>query len=125
MRRGKKRSAAAPYALGIALGLVAVIITSALGAAIIALGGSASFAVIISIAAIAIGSFVSGRTAGALKQSGGIKTGALCGLMLFAPLILLSIVFGQLGGVLVWVKAALCIAFGATGGVVGVNSSYS
>lgn len=106
-------------------GLLAAIIICAVGAALIALGGTTSFAGVISLAALAVGSLIGGRTAGILRRSGGLKTGALCGVMIFLPLALLSLIFGQFGGVLVWFKAAVCIAFGAAGGVIGVNSSYN
>lgn len=125
MRKKRKRSAAAPFAAGVAVGFAAALIVSAAGAAAIALGGSAGLAGVISVAAAGVGCFFGGRTAGALRRSGGLKTGALCGVLIFLPLLLLSLVFGQCGGVLMWFKAALCTAAGAVGGVFGVNSSYS
>lgn len=124
MRKRKTRSAAAPYAAGLILGFAAALIISAAGAVIIALGGSPSFAGIISAAAVAGGSFICGRTAGAIRRSGGLKTGVICSVIIFAPLLTLSLIFGQFGGVLIWIKAALCISFGAAGGVFGVNSTY-
>lgn len=124
MRKKKKRPAAAPYAAGVAVGLGAALAVSAAGAGAIALGGSAGLAGVLSAAAAAVGCFFGGRTAGALKRSGGLKTGALCGALIFLPLLLLSLIFGQCGGVLMWFKAALCTGAGAAGGVFGVNSNY-
>lgn len=124
MRRKRKRSAAAPFAAGFACGLAVALAAAAAGAAVIALGGSAGIAGAVALAATAAGCFFGGRTAGALRRSGGLKTGALCGVLIFLPLLALSVIFGQCGGVLMWFKAALCVGAGAVGGVFGVNSSY-
>lgn len=124
LRRKKKRIAAAPFAAGVIAGLAAALAVSAAGAAVIALGGSTRLAGVISFAAVAAGCFFGGRIAGTLRRSGGLKTGALCGAMIFLPMLVLSLVFGQCAGVLMWFKAAICVVSGAAGGVFGVNGSY-
>ncbi len=82
-----------------------------------AVAGSGAAAVLI----MAVGSFVSGRTGGVLKKMNGLKVGMICGLFYFVPLVLLSLIFGVCGGIMLIIKAVLCFAFSAAGGVAGVN----
>lgn len=120
--RKKKKSPAAPFAAGMICGGAAALITAALGALLLSLlGASAGAAGTAAIAASAVGSFVCGRTAGVMRRRDGLKTGALCGILFFLPLLLLSLLFGTAGSVLLPIKAVLCLAFAAAGGVVGVN----
>ncbi|MDE6030516.1 MAG: TIGR04086 family membrane protein [Oscillospiraceae bacterium] len=120
--RKKKKSPAAPFAAGMICGGVAALITAALGALLLSLlGASAGAAGTAAIAASAVGSFVCGRTAGVMRRRDGLKIGALCGILFFLPLLLLSLIFGTAGSVLLPIKAVLCLAFAAAGGVVGVN----
>ena len=74
------------------------------------------------VPAAALGSFLCGRTAGKQRRRGGLKTGAVCGVLYCVPLILAALIFGTVQGILLPVKAALCIGFAAAGGVSGVNS---
>lgn len=122
MRRRKKHRRAAPFAVGLLCGYIAELIVAALGALLlsftdIASGGAGVTALI----AAATGSLVCGRTAGIIKRRDGLKTGALCGLLFFLPLLLLSIIFGAAGSMLLPVKALLCLGFATAGGVMGVN----
>ena len=59
---------------------------------------------------------------GKQRRRGGLKTGAVCGVLYCVPLILAALIFGTVQGILLPVKAALCIGFAAAGGVSGVNS---
>lgn len=86
------------------------------------LGADGGLSWIVAVPAAAMGSFLCGRTAGKMRHRGGLKTGAVCGIMYCVPLILLALIFGTVQGALLPVKLALCIGFGAAGGVSGVNS---
>lgn len=86
------------------------------------LGADGGLSWIVAVPATAMGSFLCGRTAGKMRRRGGLKTGAVCGIMYCVPLILLALIFGTVQGALLPVKLALCIGFGAAGGVSGVNS---
>ena len=122
MRRKKREPRFAPFAAGTIAGAAVMLVVSALAAlALSMLGASEGAAGAAALLAIAAGSFVSGRTAGIMRRRGGLKTGALCGALLLAPLFVLSLCFGLSGWVMLIVKAALCVAFGAAGGVSGVN----
>lgn len=100
MRRKKNRSRLLPFGAGLAAG----------------------YLLTIGVAAAALGSFLCGRTAGKQRRRGGLKTGAVCGVLYCVPLILAALIFGTVQGILLPVKAALCIGFAAAGGVSGVNS---
>jgi len=76
----------------------------------------------VTVPAAALGSFLCGRTAGKQRRRGGLKTGAVCGVLYCVPLILAALIFGTVQGILLPVKAALCIGFAAAGGGSGVNS---
>lgn len=120
--RKKKKSRAAPFTAGMICGGAAALVTAAIGALLLSLlGASAGAAGAAAIAASAIGSFVCGRTAGIMRRRDGLKTGALCGALFFIPLLLLSLVFGTAGSFMLPVKALVCLAFAAAGGVAGVN----
>ncbi len=112
-----------PFAAGVITGYAATLLMCVAAALLMLLtdsaeGISGAAAVIIT----AISGFVSGRHAGKLKRHGGLKTGALCGALYIIPLLLLSLISGGFGGALFFVKLILCIAFGAAGGVMGVNA---
>lgn len=120
--RKKKKSPAAPFAAGMICGGAAALITAALGALLLALvGASAGMAGAAAIAASAVGSFVCGRTAGVIRRRDGLKIGVLCGAMFFLLLLVPALIFGTAGSFMLPVKAAICLAFAAAGGVVGVN----
>ncbi len=123
MRKKKRRSPLAPFAAGIAAGYGAALILAALAAGALTITDTAATASgAAAVVAIAAGSFVCGRVAGKLRRKGGLKTGALSGIMFIVPLVVISLVFGLAGGVLLIVKAVLCVIFGMVGGVSGVNS---
>ena len=71
------------------------------------------------------GSFFCGRTAGKIRRHDGLKTGAICGVIYIAPLILLGIILGRTDGTLILIKLLLCLGFAAGGAVSGVNSPES
>ena len=77
------------------------------------------------ISPAAVGSFVCGRTAGKIRRHDGLRTGAICGVMYIAPLILLGIILGRTDGTLILIKLLLCLGFAAGGAVSGVNSPES
>ncbi|MBS7369881.1 MAG: TIGR04086 family membrane protein [Oscillospiraceae bacterium] len=123
MRRKKKNSPAMPFAAGFLAGGAVILITSALAAAVFSIvGGSSSGAALAALLALAAGSFAGGRVTGTLRRRDGLKCGAICGLTLLTPLVVLSLMFGLFGWVMLLVKAAVCVAFAAAGGVFGVNS---
>lgn len=124
MRRAKKERRFVPFTAGIASGYLISLLFAAAGAVLILLTDSAeSFSGVMAMITLAAGSFISGRTAGSLRRRSGLKTGALCGIMYLLPLVLLSLIFGTMTGALLLIKIVLCFAFGAAGGVFGVNSS--
>lgn len=122
MRRKKRTSRLAPFAAGTIAGTAVILITAAAAALLLSLGGASSgVAGAAAIGAAAFGCFVSGRTAGAIRRRGGLKTGAVCGLIIWAVLVALSLIFGLGGWVMLLVKLMVCVCFGAAGGVAGVN----
>lgn len=124
MRRAKKSNRTTPFAAGVTGGYAVTLLTAVIGALIVLATDSAeTLSGVMSIAALAAGSFCGGRISGALRRKNGLKTGALCGLLYMIPLALLSLVFGVMTGALLAVKLAVCTAFGAAGGVFGVNAA--
>ncbi|MCM1228165.1 MAG: TIGR04086 family membrane protein [Clostridium sp.] len=83
---------------------------------------NAVISVMISLS-LASGAFLSGFIYGKRKRRGGIKSGLLCGVFIYAALLLFGIIY--LKGIpalrLLRYLFTLCIS-GAFGGVVGVNS---
>ena len=126
MRKKKRRSPLAPFAAGVAAGYGAALIFAALAAGALTITDTATTASgAAAVVALAAGSFVCGRVAGKLRRKGGLKTGALCGILFIVPTIVISLIFGLAGGVLLIVKTVLCVIFGMVGGVSGVNSESS
>lgn len=123
MRKAKKNRRTLPFAAGLVSGYGLTLAVSAAAALGLSFTDSASeLAWLAALLAMASGSFLCGRTAGKMRRRGGLKTGALCGVLYFLPLMLLSFIFGAAQGILLPVKAALCIVFSAAGGVAGVNT---
>ncbi|MBP0983874.1 MAG: TIGR04086 family membrane protein [Oscillospiraceae bacterium] len=123
MRKRRSNSRLLPFGAGLAAGYLLTAGTAAAGALIMwLLGADGGLSWIVAVPAAAMGSFLCGRTAGKMRRRGGLKTGAVCGIMYCVPLILLALIFGTVQGALLPVKLALCIGFGAAGGVSGVNS---
>ena len=81
-------------------------------------GADSSMAWLTAVPAAALGSC---RSAAGLRGSSAgaadFKTGAVCGVLYCVPLILAALIFGTVQGILLPVKAALCIGFAAAGGV--------
>ena len=123
MRKRRSNSRLLPFGAGLAAGYILTAGTAAAGALIMwILGADGGLSWIVAVPAAAMGSFLCGRTAGKMRRRGGLKTGAVCGIMYCIPLLLLALIFGTVQGALLPVKLALCIGFGAAGGVSGVNS---
>lgn len=123
MRRKKRMPGSFPIAAGLIAGWAAALIICVLGGLALSFTDMAGVgSVIAAMLAYAVGSFAAGRIAGGIRGRGGLKTGALCGVLFFLPPLLLSIIFGMAGTFLLPVKALLCLCFAAAGGVVGVNS---
>lgn len=123
MRRKKRVPKSLPIVAGLIVGWAAALLICVLGGLILSFSDMAGAgSVITAVLAHAVGSFAAGRTAGEMRGRGGLKTGALCGVLFFLPPLALSIIFGMAGTFLLPVKALLCLCFAAAGGVVGVNS---
>ncbi len=123
MRKRRNNSRLTPFGAGLAAGYLLTVGIAAAGALLMWIAGADSgLSWLTAVPAAAMGSFLCGRVAGKMRRRGGLKTGAVCGIMYFLPLLLLSLIFGAVQGVLLPVKLALCIGFGAAGGVAGVNS---
>ncbi len=123
MRRAKKQHRLLPFAAGALTGYAVTLVMTAVAALLLLLtdkaeGFSGAAAVIIT----AVSCFCGGRKAGKLSRHNGLRTGALSGVLYLLPLVLVSAVAGFFGTGMLWVKAVLCVAFGAAGGVAGVNS---
>ena len=123
MRKAKKDPRLLPYAAGIISGYLLTLAA----AAVIALPLSftdiaADMAGAAAIACMAAGAFICGRTGGAIRRRNGLKTGMLCGALYFIPLMIISVIAGAAGSIMLPVKALVCLAFSAAGGVAGVNS---
>lgn len=122
MRKARRERPLVPYLAallcGYAVTLGLVVVSALLLWLIDGMAAAGAFAVVL----IAVGSFVCGRTGGVMKKVNGLRVGLVCGVMYFLPLMLLSMVFGVLGGAMMFVKLAVCLAFSAAGGVAGVNS---
>ena len=122
MRRPKKEHRLLPYAAGAASGYILTLALAVPAALLLLVTGSVeSFSGAAAVIIMALACFFSGRTAGMLRRRDGLKAGALCGVIYLAPLLLLGIIFRTIGGVLLVVKALLCVVFAAAGGVAGVN----
>lgn len=123
MRKPKRDNKIVPFASGLASGYIVTLALSAAAALLLLLSGSAeALSGAVSVIVMAVSCFFAGRTAGKLRRRSGLKSGALCGLLYFAPLVLLGVIFRTIGGLMLIVKLLLCVAFAAAGGVVGVNS---
>lgn len=72
-------------------------------------------------ASLALGSLSGGFFMGYIMGHGGIKYGAVTGGAIFAVLLILSLIFSGSFGFSVLIKLALCLIFGAAGGILGVN----
>lgn len=123
MRRKHGNSQLTPFGRGIAVGYIITAAAAAAGALVmIVLGADGGIAWLPALAAAAAGSFFCGRTAGRSRRREGLKTGAICGVMYIAPLILIGLITGMAQGALLLVKLLLCLGFAMAGGVAGVNS---
>ena len=112
-----------PFLTGLIVGYAITLVMCAAAALLMLMTDSAEgMSRVAAVLSTAASSFFAGRCAGKLRRHSGLKTGALCGIIYILPLLLLSLLFGNFGGVLFLVKLFLCIAFGAAGGVLGVNS---
>lgn len=123
MRRAKKERRLLPFGAAMAVGYAATLALSAAAGLLLLLtdsaeGLSGSAAAIIQT----ICAFLAGRTAGRLRRRGGLKTGLLCGIMYLAPFLLIAVIWGTLGGALLWIKLALCVVAAMAGGVSGTNA---
>ena len=122
MRKKRNNSPLLPYAAGMVTGYAAMILVSAAAALLLSFTDAASKAAgAAAVLALAVGSFVCGRTAGIMRRRDGLRTGALCGLIFSILPIILSLIFHLFGTVMLIIKPILCMAFGAVGGVAGVN----
>lgn len=123
MRKKQSNTKTVPYLRGLAAGYLLTFAASAAGALIMLIAGTDSgMAWLPALIAGAAGSFLCGRTAGKFRRRDGLRTGALCGILYLAPLLVLSLIFGRAGGVMLPVRVLLCLGFAAAGGVAGVNS---
>ena len=122
MRKKKKNSRFMPFAAGLCAGFAVLLVISGIAAVVLLITDAPAASSAAAIIAIAAGSFISGRVVGKMRRKNGIKSGALCGTVFIIPILLLSLIFGQLGTFMLFVKIALSVIFGAAGGVSGVNA---
>lgn len=117
------RRMAFPVLIGAAVGvlvcLVVLLITAAVMTAVVL---PMSVVTPLTLAAAALGAFVGGLSAARLSRERGLLYGALSGLLLFLLMVTAGlIVVPDVHGALLPLKAALTIAGGALGGIIGVN----
>lgn len=123
VRKHKKQSRIAPYRAGLLMGYGVMLLVALAGGLLLSFTDNpSSVAAVAAIPAIAMGSFIGGRTAGYIRRQDGLRTGAICGALIMLPLLILGLCFGRVGGVMLVVKLVLCLCFGMAGGVVGVNA---
>ncbi len=123
MRKNKRNDKLKPYLLGTLLGYAAVILTVFPAALILSFMKTASKAAgAAAVISLAAGAFICGKIAGFIRQRDGLKTGILCGVLFCVPMLVFTLIFSRSADNTV-LKAALCVAFAAVGGVSGVNSS--
>lgn len=76
------------------------------------------------IAASVLGSFSGGYAASRIAKSNGLILGAATGFIFFAIIVLIGLaVYKDFVSVLTLIKMAISVLSGATGGIVGVNTS--
>ena len=124
MRKAKKQRRTTPFITGITAGYAVTLLTAVAGAFIVLMTDNAeTLSGVMAMISLAAGGFSAGRISGALRRRDGLKTGAACALLYILPLLLLSVIFGVMTGALLFIKLLVCVAFGAAGGVFGVNAS--
>ncbi len=123
MRKAKREHRLRPFAAGLMTGYAVTLASSAVGALFLLLTDSAeALSAAASIVTMALSCFIAGHTTGRFRRHGGLASGALCGLLYMILPIFISLLTLNIGGVLLIVKLLLCTAFGAAGGVAGVNT---
>lgn len=74
--------------------------------------------------ALCVGCYCSGFIIGKLKKSLGLISGAKCGIIIFAFILLLTVFTGGFTGKLIVIKLIICVGGGAFGGIAGVNNRF-
>ncbi|MBP1544901.1 MAG: TIGR04086 family membrane protein [Oscillospiraceae bacterium] len=122
MRKAKHDHRTLPYTAGLLKSVVMTLILSCAAALLLLISDSSeSLSGTAAMIVMSVSCFFGGRTAGKLRHREGLRTGAICGIMYFILLLIPALFFRRAGGILLFVKAVLCIVFSAAGGVVGVN----
>ena len=123
MRKNKRNDKLKPYLMGTLLGYAAVLLTVFPAALILSFMKTASKAAgAAAVISLAAGAFICGKTASFIRQKDGLKTGILCGALFCVPMLVFTLIFSRSADNTL-LKAALCVAFAAVGGVSGVNSA--
>lgn len=114
------------YLLSVAVGGFAVIFALFLAASVcLAVDMSDNYSTFVAGICLGAGAACSGFLTGKKIKSGGIVNGALCGLIMYAAVLLISLFVSDTGFSVVSLSHALIsILSSAIGGVVGVNFSY-
>ena len=115
-------SSSGKLSAGLCLGYAFLAVISGIAAVIVLITDASAAAGVSAIVAIAVGSFISGRVVGKFNKKNGMKSGAICGAVFIAPILLLSVIFGKAGTFMLFVKIILSLVFGAAGGISGVNA---
>ncbi len=123
MRKIKRERRLLPFVSGALAGYGITLVLCVPAAFILLITDSAeSLSGALSTIIMAASCFLAGRISGKQKRRDGLKTGFLCGALYFLPLMITGLILSEVSGILLIVKAALCLAFGTVGGVVGVNA---
>jgi len=111
-------------AIGVSGGVATTIILLIILSAVLSFNSvPQSFINPMSIAAITIGSFISGYICAKLKKEKGMFYGLICGCVIFIIILIASLTISYSGiGALIWIKLAMIILSSMLGGVLGVNS---
>ncbi|MCM1054820.1 MAG: TIGR04086 family membrane protein [Bacteroides sp.] len=111
-----------PFAVSAAVGAVSVLIAAAVcSAAVYAMQLPVEICGALGVLSLGFGCLAAGYTLGRKKQRHGIKQGVLCGSALFLLCVSASVIFGSVTAAGFFARLAVCIVFGAVGGVIGVN----
>jgi putative membrane protein (TIGR04086 family) len=112
-----------PLLIGTVIGIVCMAVCLVLAALLMTLTDIPQTAVtVLSVIAGVVGAFAGGWSAGRIAEQRGLIVGAFCGLLLFFTVLILGIILHrsiQIG--FLFVKLAVLLLAGMTGGVVGVN----
>lgn len=111
-----------PFAISVAIGTVSVFAALVISAAVVYMMQlPVEICGAFGVLSLAFGCLTAGYALGRKKQRRGLKQGFLCGVALFLLCLFGSLIFGSVSAAGFFGRLAVCVIFGAVGGVIGVN----